>query len=242
MKFQYYIGCSSYATSSWKSLFYPDGLPRKNWFDYYCQHFKTYEFNGSFYRFPEVKNLNIWYDKAPEDFQFSIKVSKVITHNKKLQGCEALIKEFYDISQEGFKDKLGCILWQFPPGFIYTPERLEVLTTLLNSKYKNVVEFRHISWWQEEVSKTLAPKNITVCNPDYPGLPNAIEQNTSIGYIRLHGVPKLFYSEYTTEELKEIKSQIDKLSFTEVYVYFNNTASTSGIVNALAFLRFFSEE
>lgn len=237
MKTQYYIGCSSYATSSWQPLFYPKGMPRKEWFDFYCQHFKTYEFNGSFYKFPEVKNLDTWYDKTPEDFRFSIKAQKIITHLKKLKDCEDLIREFYDISQEGFKNKLGCILWQFPPGFVYTPERLEALTILLNSEYKNVVEFRHISWWQEEVRTALENQNITVCYPDYPGLPNAIEQNTSIGYIRFHGVPKLFYSKYTTEELKEIKYQIDELSFREVYVYFNNTASTAGIVNALEFLK-----
>jgi uncharacterized protein YecE (DUF72 family) len=87
------------------------------------------------------------------------------------------------------------------------------------------------------VRTALGSKNITVCYPDYPGLPNAIEQNTSIGYIRFHGVPKLFYSKYTTEELTAIKYQIDELSFREVYVYFNNTASTAGIVNAIEFLK-----
>lgn len=237
MKTQFYIGCSSYATLSWKSVFYPETLPRKEWFDYYCQYFKTYEFNGSFYKFPTVKNLNAWYNKTPDDFQFSIKAPKLITHLKKLQNCADEIQDFYNTAQEGFKDKLGGILWQFPPGFIFTPERLILLTELLDSDFKNVIEFRHSSWWQETVKTTLGNRNITVCSPDYPGLPNAIEQNTSIGYIRLHGVPRLFYSEYTTEELKELLHQINKFSFREVYVYFNNTASTAGIVNAMEFLK-----
>ncbi len=154
----------------------------------------------------------------------------------KLEGCAEQVKDFYSISREGFKDKLACILWQFPPGFVFTPERLAALINLLDSDFKNVTEFRHISWWDEEVKTTLSDKNSTFCSPDYPGLPNIIQQNTSIGYIRLHGVPKLFYSEYTTKELKEIRNQINNLFFEQVYVYFNNTASTAGIVNALELL------
>jgi len=154
----------------------------------------------------------------------------------KIEGCEEQVKDFYTISRERFKDKLACILWQFPPGFVFTPERLATLTNLLDSDFKNITEFRHISWWDDEVKATLGHKNVTLCSPDYPGLPNIIQQNTSIGYIRLHGVPKLFYSEYTTKELKEKWNQINNLSFDQVYVYFNNTASTAGILNALEFL------
>mgnify|MGYP002621799484 CR=1 FL=1 len=236
MKTEYYIGCSSYATPSWKSEFYPDALPKKEWFDYYCQYFKTYEFNGSFYRFPNVQNLNTWYDKTPENFQFSIKVPKLITHTMKLEGCAEQVKDFYSISHKGFKDKLACILWQFPPRFFFTPERLATLINLLDSDFKNVTEFRHISWWNEEVKATLGNKNITFCTSDYLGLPNIIQKNTSVGYIRLHGAPKLFYSHYSTIELKGIWNQINNLYFDQVYVYFNNTASTAGIVNALEFL------
>jgi len=236
MKTEYYIGCSSYATPSWQPQFYPDTLPKKEWFNYYCRYFKTYEFNGSFYKFPNVKNLNTWYDKTPENFQFSIKVPKLITHTMKLEGCGEQVRDFYTISREGFKDKLACILWQFPPGFVFTPERLATLTNLLDSDFRNITEFRHISWWNEEVKATLGKKKITFCTPSYMDLPNTVQKNTSVGYIRLHGVPKLFYSEYTTKELKEIRNQINNLSFDQVYVYFNNTASTAGILNALEFL------
>ncbi|HLV30308.1 MAG TPA: DUF72 domain-containing protein, partial [Chitinispirillaceae bacterium] len=67
-----HIGCSSYATPSWRLVFYPEMLPKKDWFKYYCRYFKTYEFNGSFYRFPTIDNLQTWYNKTPEDFKFSI--------------------------------------------------------------------------------------------------------------------------------------------------------------------------
>ena len=97
---KFFIGCSSFATASWKSVFYPDDLPKKDWFVYYCKYFNTYEFNGSFYRFPTAESLKKWYDKTPNYFTFSIKVPKKITHTKKLLHCENEIAEFYSVIAE----------------------------------------------------------------------------------------------------------------------------------------------
>jgi len=79
-----HIGCSSYATASWKRVFYPEDLPKRMGFDYYAQQFNTYEFNGSFYKFPTIKNLLSWHDKVADDFKFSIKVPRLITHIRRL--------------------------------------------------------------------------------------------------------------------------------------------------------------
>ena len=115
---KFFVGCSSFATPSWKSIFYPDDIPKKDWFTYYSSIFNTYEYNGSFYRFPTVSSLKKWYDKTPHEFIFSIKVPKTITHTKKLIDSAQEIEDFYSVISEGLSDKLGCVLWQFPPSFV----------------------------------------------------------------------------------------------------------------------------
>lgn len=228
-----HIGCSSYATRSWQPLFFPDGLPTKEWFEYYCRHFNTYELNSTFYRFPILKTLQGWYEKAPDNFIYSIKVPKVITHIKRLEDCEAEIEKFYDVAREGLKTKLGCILFQLPPSFTYSEERLEKVIKSVNPQFTNVVEFRHQSWWRQDVFEALIQSNITFCSVDYPKLPNEVIKTASTGYVRMHGNPKLFYSEYTPDQIKSIFEQLKDSGFKQAYIYFNNTASTAGIVNAL---------
>jgi uncharacterized protein YecE (DUF72 family) len=230
-----YTGCSGYATPSWKNLFYPDTVRKKDWFDYYSKHFNTYEFNGSFYKFPTVENLLSWHDKTGDDFTFSIKVPRIITHNKKLQQCDQEIEDFYNIIKEGFRNKLAGVLWQLPPGFSFSEERLASVIRVMNPHFKNVVEFRHESWWQQHVFTLLRENNITFCNVNYPKLPATLQQTTSTGYVRMHGNPKLFYSEYSKEDIEKLYDEIIHADFDEAYIYFNNTASTAGIINAVQF-------
>lgn len=228
-----HIGCSSYATSSWQPLFFPEGLPKKQWFTFYCEHFNTYELNSTFYRFPTLNNLESWYDKAPDGFIFSIKVPKTITHIKRLKDCRDEIEKFYDVALKGLKDKLGGVLFQLPPSFSYSPERLGLVIAACNPEFTNVVEFRHESWWRQDVMETLRNNNITFCSVNYPKLPTDIIKTTLTGYVRMHGNPKLFYSEYTKEQIEVLYTGTKSQHFDQAFIYFNNTASTAGIINAL---------
>lgn len=228
-----HIGCSSYATLSWQRLFFPESLPKKQWFDYYCRHFNTYELNPTFYRFPSLKSLEAWHSKAPDGFIFSVKAPKIITHIKGLENCKEEITKFYGLIREGLKEKLGCVLFQLPPSFSYTPERLATVITAMDSDFSNVVEFRNESWWRQDVIEALSESNITFCSVNYPKLPDTVTKTTDIGYVRMHGNPKLFYSEYTQEEINVLIDSIKEQNFTQAYIYFNNTASTAGIINAL---------
>ena len=232
---KFHIGCSSFRESRWKGIFYPEDLPGKDYFKFYSQHFNTYEMNGTFYKFPTLKVMQNWYDRSPENYMFSVKVNKVITHFKRFKDCKTELDQFYDVCSQGLKEKLSCVLFQLPPSFKYDPEKLQLIIDSLNPQFKNVVEFRHESWWNDDVFEAFSKKNITFCNVSYPKLPTEIIKTTSIGYFRFHGVPKLFYSEYSDLELKNVKSGLSKKSFSEVFVYFNNTASTAGIVNATKF-------
>jgi uncharacterized protein YecE (DUF72 family) len=234
MKKNIQIGCSSYNNRYWKGIFYPEDLPTSKWFDYYCQHFNTYEMNGTFYKFPTVRIFENWYKKVPENFLFSVKAPKDITHFKKFADCETLLADFYNFCETGLKEKLGPILFQLPPSYNFTPERLQNIINSLDKKFQNVVEFRHKSWWNQEVWDTLLQNNITFCSVSYPGLPEDILTQFPMIYIRLHGNKKLFYSGYSKEDLEKIKKAISDSS-TQSFIYFNNTAGTEGILNALDF-------
>lgn len=239
MKKQVYIGCSSYYNSYWKEVFYPKDLPRKQWFEFYCEHFNTYEINGTFYKFPTIKVFEDWYNKTPDDFLFSVKAPKEITHIRKFIDCESLLEDFYTKSSEGLKHKLACILFQFPPSYSYSHERLEFIISKLNLKFNNVIEFRHESWWIPEVWNELIKNNITLCSVSHPQLPETIFTIAPQLFIRLHGRPKMFYSDYSNEELLKLKDLILSSSAEKVFVYFNNTASTAGILNALEMKKLF---
>lgn len=225
-----HIGCSSFYNSYWKEVFYPADLPRAKWFEYYSKHFDTYEINGTFYNFPRLKTFQDWYDKTPEDFIFSVKANKTITHIRKFIDCEDLLKDFYERCSEGLRHKLGCILFQFPPGYDYSPEKLQRIISQLDLNFKNVLEFRHKSWWIPEVWNELSKNKITFCSVSHPQLPETFFTDSDLIYIRLHGNTKMFYSSYSKEELRKIT---DSAAGKKAFIYFNNTASTAGILNAL---------
>ena len=133
---------------------------------------------------------------------------------------------------KGLKDKLACVLWQFPPGFVFSDLNLANLIKLLNSDFKNVVEFRHKSWWNKNAVETLQHTGVIFCNPSYPDLEVDLIDGGKIGYFRMHGVPKLFYSEYSLEEIQTLFNTMKAASYKDVYVYFNNTSSTAAVINA----------
>jgi uncharacterized protein YecE (DUF72 family) len=229
-------GCSGYYNRHWKKIFYPDDLPQSKWFEYYCSRFSTVELNSTFYKFPTAKILNAWYKKSPDDFVFAVKAPKLITHLKKFNNCQQQVDEFYLACEQGLMEKLGCVLFQLPPSIQYSAEKLEQITESLKPGFKNVIEFRHKSWWTKKVYDRLAKNKITFCSVSHPNLPATIVENTSTVYIRLHGVPKMFYSGYTEADLQKIKTTIaKKIKIKDGFVFFNNTADDEGILNALQF-------
>lgn len=230
---QWYIGCSGFSYKEWKDIFYPNGLPQKNWFEYYARHFNTLELNVTFYRFPELKFLQSWYRKSPDDFVFSVKVPKVITHQKKLKDIAELLDQFYKVLKDGLAEKLGPILFQLPPSFQYSEEKLTTILNELHPSFTNVIEVRNSTWWRKEIMDELAKKNITFCGVSYPGLPDEVVGNTATSYYRFHGVPKLYHSSYENHFLDIIvQTIIEKECIEKVFLYFNNTASAAALANA----------
>lgn len=226
------IGCSSFYNKKWVPIFYPENLSSKEWFDYYSKHFCSFEINATFYKFPTLRIMQNWYNRSPDNFSYSVKVPKEITHLRKLENCEELIDKFYSVCEKGLREKLGCILFQFPPSFIYSPENLDAIILNLDTTHNNVVEFRHESWWNDEVINKLTINNISFCSVSHPKLPQHIVTQSPIQYLRLHGSKKLFYSQYTDDELEFMKYQLLlNENKKKTFIYFNNTASEAGIIN-----------
>lgn len=233
LKKHWYIGCSGFHYKDWKEFFYPKGLPQRLWFDYYAERFNTLELNVTFYRFPQLKFLQNWHEKAPEDFVFSAKVPRLITHYKQCRECHSLIGDFYGTLREGLKEKLGCVLFQMPPQLQYSEEALERILTHVDPSFTNVLEFRHSSWWNQSVYDTLTKSNIIFCGHSYPNLPDEAIINVPTAYYRCHGVPKLYYSQYEDEFVQSIAQKLLENSTLETaYVYFNNTATQAALNNA----------
>ena len=230
---KWFIGCSGFAYKEWKEVFYPQGLPQSKWFDYYTQHFNTLELNVTFYRFPTLKSLQAWYDKAPDGFVFSAKVPRWITHYRRFEETERMLGDFYGLLKDGLKEKMGVVLFQLPGQFAYSTEKLHKIIAQLDYSFTNVIEFRNEGWWRKDVMQLLKKNNIGFCGVSFPKLPDDAVINTTMPYYRFHGVPKLFYSQYSKAFVKKIYEQLaTKKSTKTIYVYFNNTATQAAINNA----------
>ena len=233
MAAKWFIGCSGFAYKEWKEVFYPQGLPQSRWFDYYTKHFNTLELNVTFYRFPTLKSLQSWYNKAPEGFIFSAKVPRWITHYRKFEETERMLGDFYGLLKDGLKEKMGAVLFQLPGRFAYSKDKLQKIISQVDHSFNNVIEFRNESWWRKDVVSALKKNGIGFCGVSFPNLPDDAVINTATPYYRFHGVPKLFYSEYSKTFVKNIFEQLDaKKTIKTVYVYFNNTATPAAINNA----------
>lgn len=229
----WHIGCSGFHYKHWKETFYSKGLAQRKWFNYYAEQFKTLELNVTFYRFPQLSFLKNWHAASPPDFSFAVKAPRIITHFKQFHQSKELLSSFYDTINNGLDTKLGPVLFQMPPRFTYSEDKLERILANLEPSFLNVVEFRHASWWQESVYKRLATKNITFCSMSFPGLPQQLVANTPLIYYRFHGVPDLYHSLYSKQQLAAIATEMEQIkSLKETWIYFNNDIEAHAPINA----------
>ena len=234
MKSRIYIGCSGFSNRDWKGFFFPEELPPKEQLNFYSTQFNTVEINSTFYRRPRAQTLENWCQRTDEDFKFFIKIPKTITHIKRLKETAAETADFCKHIHHGIQEKLAGFLFQMPPSFHYSEEHLEQLIATADSRFLNIVEFRHESWWNDEIFETLKKKNIVFSGVSFPkDIPDDfIINNSKSVYYRLHGVPVLFKSEYSVEELEKLAKEIKKAK-QDVFVFFNNTWGIAALKNAL---------
>lgn len=229
-----YIGCSGFYNNDWKGSLYPENAQSKDFLSLYSKTFNSVEINSTFYRKPTSKTLLKWYDETPDDFKFFIKIPKTITHINRLENSKEEIVLFCEHIQSNLKDKLAGFLYQLPPSFKNTAENTEQIIKNIDPTFLNVIEFRHISWWQKEIFDFLKQHNIIFSGVSFSGdLPeDFIINHPEILYYRLHGKPVLYKSEYNEPFLDELAGKI-RSSQQTAFIFFNNTWGTSAITNSL---------
>lgn len=225
----WHIGCSGFHYKEWKDEFYK-GVPGSKWFAFYSSRINALESNVSFYRFPSISMLQNWYNTSPPGFTLAVKAPRSITHYRKFKECRQLLEDFYLVIKTGLQEKLGCVLFQLPPGYQYNSDRLNDIIQILDPAFTNVLEFRHESWWCDEVYKVLSEKNIVFCGQSHPGLPHTPICNQRTAYYRFHGSPELYKSPYSHEFLSGIVDEIAQCNkVKEAYLFFNNTMTVAAI-------------
>jgi len=235
---EYFIGTSGWHYDDWQGLFYPRYLSKSRWLEFYAQHFHTVELNNSFYRLPSEKAFANWRKGSPEGFIFAVKVSRFITHIKRLKTASEPLRNFLERA-DLLKDKLGPLLYQLPPNMKRDNERLEAFLSILPRRYRHVFEFRHESWFDDDIFKILKKYNTGFCIFDMPGLTSPAMATADFAYVRFHGSAGLYFSSYSDKELATWAKRIANLSQNpkEVYIYFNNDIAGYAIDNARTSMR-----
>ncbi len=227
------VGTSGFVYDHWRSRFYPEKLAKAKWLGFYATHFTTVELNNSFYRLPSEANFANWRDSSPANFIFAVKVSRFITHIKRLKNTEEAVETF--ITRAKFLgEKLGPFLYQLPPNMHRNDEVLASFLSTLPQGMKYVVEFRHQSWLEEKVFEILGKYNVGLCIFDMPSFTCPLAVTADFAYIRFHGSTGLYFSCYSDEQLADWAEKLANLAanLKEIYIYFNNDAEAFAVRNA----------
>lgn len=230
-----HIGTSGWNYRHWKGTFYPEDLSQKKWLSYYMERFKTVELNNSFYRMPDKSTFENWRAAVPDDFIFSVKVYRYITHLKKLIDSDETLNTFLE-NAGALKEKAGPLLFQMPPSFRFNSERLISFLKKLPDSFRYTFEFRNKTWWNDEAYRILEDYNISFCQFQLAGVITPKVVTSDLVYIRLHGPTSHKYQgSYTNETLAEWADQFKKWQKDgrEVYCYFDNDDSGYAAWNAL---------
>lgn len=231
-----YVGCSGWRYWKWRDSFYAD-VPQENWFARYLKRFDTVEINASFYSWPTVANVQAWRRQpGRKRFVFTVKVCEIITHVKRFKGSKTLIRDF-GIIADILGERMGCFLFQLPPSYRYTKARLDAIVTQLDPKRRNVVEFRHASWWNEDVYEAFRKAGIIFCSCSGPRLPDELIRTADDVYIRLHGPKRWYRHDYSKSELTTWATRIEASGAKRFWIYFNNDNEAHAPKNATALRR-----
>lgn len=232
-----HVGCSGWFYWHWRDRFYPPETPSNRWFEHYATQFKTVELNAPFYSWPTVATVKTWVRQAGQrKFLYTVKVSELITHVKRFVGTKTLVRDFGHIA-DLLGPYMGCFLFQLPPSYHYTPARLKTILAQLNPARRNVVEFRHKSWWDERVFAAFRDANVAFCSSSGPRLPDVLVRTADDVYVRFHGKTRWYRHDYSKDELAVWVQRIRESGARRVWAYFNNDRECYAIQNARELLR-----
>ena len=212
-----YVGTSGYNYPEWKGSCYPADLAAAKMLPYYAARFPTVEINYTFYRMPSEKLLAGWIAQVPKAFRFTLKAPRRITHDAKLVNCEDLTKTFCQVAGT-LRDQLASLLFQLPPTLKKDLPRLDAFLDTLPPKAPAAFEFRHASWFDDEVFARLKERGRTLCVADSEKLETPLEVTGDFGYFRLRD------EGYQPNDIEEWATKIGALQSrcTDIDVYFKH--------------------
>jgi len=221
------VGCSGWNYADWKEPFY-EGLPARAWLEHYARHFDTVEVNNTFYRLPNRDAVMNWERTVPDGFVFAVKLSRYLTHVRRLTDVGPGLRRFFERIEPIFP-KLGPLLWQLPPNFRRDDERLANALAAFPREHRHCIEFRHESWFADDVYALLREHGVALVIADRPEVFTA-----RWTYVRFHGGKRGRRGNYSESELEEWAGRFeDWRREVEIYAYFNNDWEGFAVRNAL---------
>jgi uncharacterized protein YecE (DUF72 family) len=233
------VGTSGWQYRHWRGRFYPAGLPPDRWLSHYADRFATVEVNSAFYRLPAREAFAGWRDRTPDAFRLAVKMSRYLTHVRRLRDPAEPVARFLDRAA-GLGDRLGPVLLQLPPTLPADPQALAATLACFPPEVRVAVEPRHPSWWTDPVRATLAAHRATLCWADRRGRPvTPLWRTADFGYLRLH---EGLASPWPRYGVAALRSWVRRVASTfddgaPVYVYFNNDQEGAAPTDAVAFAR-----
>ena len=226
----FWIGTSGWQYDSWKARFYPRTLPKSGWLAFYAERFATVEVNNSFYRLPSDAAFERWRDGTPPGFLIAPKVSRYLTHIRRLRDAAEAMELFWSRARS-LGPKLGPLLFQLPPTFAADEERLETFLKLLPKGARSAFEFRHPSWDTERTRALLDAAGAAIVLADRPGWRVPPHVTAGWSYVRFHqGAPQ--GAAYPRAKLRRWADRLAELPAEDVYVYFNNDPGGAAVRDA----------
>ena len=209
-------GTSGYAFKEWKGTFYPADVKDAGMLGYYATRFPTVEINNTFYRLPRENVLQDWASQVPESFTFAIKASQRITHFARLKPESKDLLGYLLQNTTVLGDKLGPVLFQLPPNMQKDLERLKTFLGFLPRGRRFTFEFRHSSWFDEDVVQALRENDVAMTIIDQDDFATPPIASASWGYVRLHRL------DYDAQSLAQWAERIKEPGWSDVYVYFKH--------------------
>lgn len=214
---RFHVGTSGYNFPAWRGSFYPPKLPSAKWLEYYAQQLGTVEINYTFYRTPNAKTVAGWDAATPETFTFVLKAPQKITHFARLRNIDEPLRLFIDVIRK-LNTKLGAVLFQLPPNFRKDVGLLGDLLTQFPTDVRAACEFRHASWWSDDVYGLLRSTNTALCVADTEEGTTPLVATADFGYVRLRD------ADYAEAELAEWLGRLRQVgaAWTDAFVFFKH--------------------
>jgi uncharacterized protein YecE (DUF72 family) len=230
-----HVGTSGWTYDDWTGPFYPDEVKGAERLVFYAAQFDTVEVNATFYRLPFAGMITGWNRRLPPSFHLVLKGPRLVTHHKRLRDCLEPLDRFLERVRE--LHTLKVLLWQLPPSLQRDLELLDRFLGQLPSYVRHAVEFRHLSWWDDETVRLLARHETAFVAVSHPKLPDDILPTTDFLYLRFHGLGEQLYRyDYSRDELAEWARRVKPhRRGRELYAFFNNDFEAHAPFNAKTF-------